>query len=62
MLNEAHKMAKGEMESMSYDDVFGEEEWVIGKYYYFSCYRQVYFEILEQHLIKCCSKIFFFKS
>ena len=26
MLNEAHKMAKGEMESMSYDDVFGEEE------------------------------------
>ena len=26
MLNEAHNMAKGEMESMSYDDVFGEEE------------------------------------
>ena len=26
MLNEARKMAKGEMKSMSYDDVFGEEE------------------------------------
>lgn len=26
MLNEAHKMATGELESMSYDDVFGEED------------------------------------
>ena len=26
MLDEAHKMAKGEIESMSYDDVFGGEE------------------------------------
>lgn len=26
MLEEAHKMATGELESMSYDDVFGEEE------------------------------------
>ncbi len=26
MLNDAHKMATGELESMSYDDVFGEEE------------------------------------
>lgn len=26
MLDDAHKMATGELESMSYDDVFGEEE------------------------------------